>query len=345
MTKHTLADLKPDPRNARKHNPRNVGMIVDSLHQVGAARSIVIDEDNVILAGNGVVDAAAAAGIMDVRIIEESGNEIIAVRRSGLTAKQKTKLALFDNRTAELADWDVNILSDLDIDLAELFNEKELDALGLHDVKPIAWDDSELELLRADVPDAIWPTNNEWGVPLLDGNLQAKALAAPFGLWGALKRKSRMCGTWFFYTEDYRFEALWEDPSGVVNTKCVAVVEPNFSCYAEMPMAVGLWQIYRKRWLARYWQSFGIQIFADLNVNPKFYELNMLGIPQGWKAWATRGYVERWDDTVREYEMACERAGTDSILFVVYGGQQSTMPIKCQERGWLWVMEEMDSRG
>ena len=39
MTKRidTIADLKPDPENARKHNPRNLGMIVDALHSVGAA--------------------------------------------------------------------------------------------------------------------------------------------------------------------------------------------------------------------------------------------------------------------------------------------------------------------
>jgi len=212
-------------------------------------------------------------------------------------------------------------------------------------VEPIAWDDSELELSRTDVPDAIWPTDNGWGIPLLDVSLQANALAAPFGLWGAIKRKRRMSGTWFFYTEDYRFEALWKDPSDVVNTRCAAIVEPNFSCYAEMPMAYGLYQIYRKRWLARYWQTFGIKVFADLNVNPKFYDLNMLGIPQGWRAWATRGYENRWESTVAEYEMACERAGDDNILFVVYGGSQKVVQARCQERSWLWVQEEMDRHG
>jgi len=126
MTETTLADLKPDPRNARKHNPRNIGMIVDSLHQVGAARSIVIDEDNVILAGNGVIEAAAEAGIMDVRIIEASGNEIIAVKRSGLTPEQKTKLALFDNRTPELAEWNIDVLGELDLDLGDLWFDNEL---------------------------------------------------------------------------------------------------------------------------------------------------------------------------------------------------------------------------
>jgi len=57
-----IGQLKPDPRNARKHNPRNIGMIEAALHEVGAARSIVIDEDGVVLAGNGVVEAAALAG-------------------------------------------------------------------------------------------------------------------------------------------------------------------------------------------------------------------------------------------------------------------------------------------
>jgi hypothetical protein len=40
----SIADLTPDSANAREHNPRNTGVIVSALHQVGAARSIVIDE-------------------------------------------------------------------------------------------------------------------------------------------------------------------------------------------------------------------------------------------------------------------------------------------------------------
>ena len=59
----TLADLKPDPRNARRHNPRNVGMLEKALNEVGAARSIVIDEQGVVLAGNATIEAAGRAGI------------------------------------------------------------------------------------------------------------------------------------------------------------------------------------------------------------------------------------------------------------------------------------------
>ncbi len=121
----TIADLKPDKCNARKHTPRNIGMIEKSLQEVGAARSIVIDEDNNILAGNGTVEAAGNAGIEKMQIVETDGNEIVAVRRRGLSVDQKKKLALYDNRTAELADWNVEAIQELneEIDLSEIFDD------------------------------------------------------------------------------------------------------------------------------------------------------------------------------------------------------------------------------
>lgn len=127
-----IKDLKPDPQNRRSHNPRNVGMIVDGLHRVGAARSIVIDEDDVVLAGNGVIEAAAEAGITAVRIIEASGEEIIAVRRTGLSAEQKRALAIYDNRTSELATWDIDQLRQ--------------DAADGLDLQPF-WSDAEIAIL------------------------------------------------------------------------------------------------------------------------------------------------------------------------------------------------------
>ena len=129
-----IGDLKPDPKNARKHNPRNIGMIERALGEVGAARSIVVDEDGNVLAGNGVIEAAANAGIERVRVIDADGNEIIAVRRSGLTPEQKKKLAYYDNRTAEIADWDVEqIMTDVGagLDLSAMFTDVELAGLSM----------------------------------------------------------------------------------------------------------------------------------------------------------------------------------------------------------------------
>lgn len=133
----TIAQLKADPKNRRKHNERNIGMIVNSLQQVGAARSIVIDEDDNILAGNGTVEAAQLAGIERLKIVEADGEEIVAVRRRGLTDEQKRRLAILDNRSAELADWNIDqLLADVDagLDFDGIFGKAELEEL-LKDVR------------------------------------------------------------------------------------------------------------------------------------------------------------------------------------------------------------------
>ena len=109
----SLQDLKPDPRNARRRTSRSASLIAKSLEQFGAARSIVIDEYNRVLAGNGTIEGAKVAGIQKLRIVEADGTEIIAVRRSGLTEEQKVALAIADNRTSDLSEWDSDILQEL----------------------------------------------------------------------------------------------------------------------------------------------------------------------------------------------------------------------------------------
>lgn len=160
-----ISGLTPDPTNRRLHGTKNAGMMVNALHEVGFARSIVVDEAGVILAGNGIVEAAAEAGIERVQVVEADGETIVAVRRTGLTPEQKTRLALFDNRAAELAEWD---LEQLTRDLAEtpdllagLWQEEELAELlaGVNTPPPT---------LNGD-PDAVPPT--------------APAICQPGDLW------------------------------------------------------------------------------------------------------------------------------------------------------------------
>lgn len=137
-----IGQLRPDSKNARRHPMRNIGMIVDALHEVGAARSIVIDEAGTVLAGNGTIEAAAEAGIERVRVVDADGEEIIAVRRSGLTEEQKRRLALYDNRAADVAEWDASVLASLaedGIKLDDLFVQDEMDAIlgNVPDFEPV----------------------------------------------------------------------------------------------------------------------------------------------------------------------------------------------------------------
>ena len=141
----SINDLQNDHKNARKRTDLSSKLIKESLQKFGAARSIVIDENNRILAGNGTIAGAKAAGIKNLKVIETDGNEIIAVKRIGLTEDEKVGLALADNRTSDLSEWDLNMLEELsqehdlnpwfdNDDLKELLGETEvLPAEGLTD--------------------------------------------------------------------------------------------------------------------------------------------------------------------------------------------------------------------
>lgn len=126
-----ISELKSDHKNARRRTDRSSELIKESLQRYGAARSIVIDEENRILAGNGTIDGAKAAGIKNLRIIETDGDEIIAVKRTGLSEEQKVGLALADNRTADLSEWDQEMLHQLseEHDISPWFDQDDLDEL------------------------------------------------------------------------------------------------------------------------------------------------------------------------------------------------------------------------
>lgn len=118
-------------RNSGPPLHRSALLIAESLKRFGAARSIVIDENGRILAGNGTVEGAKAAGISKVRIIEAQGDELIAVKRSGLSEEQKIGLALADNRTSDLSEWDALMLEQLSEthDISPWFEPEDLNAL------------------------------------------------------------------------------------------------------------------------------------------------------------------------------------------------------------------------
>ncbi len=131
MADLSLGDLTPDTRNARRRTPRSASRISRSLERFGAARSIVIDEDGRVLCGNGTVEAAAEVGIDRVQVVECDGRSLIAVRRRGLSEAEKVELAIADNRSAELAEWNPEVLAELavEVDLGDWFRPAELESL------------------------------------------------------------------------------------------------------------------------------------------------------------------------------------------------------------------------
>lgn len=123
-----IAELTSDPRNARLHGEKNLKSVVDSLKRFGQQKPIVVDADGVVQAGNGTLAAA-----------KELGWTHIAISRTHLRGAEARAFALADNRTAELATWDVpELLAQLD----------ELEDAGIT-MDELAFDDTDLKALQA----------------------------------------------------------------------------------------------------------------------------------------------------------------------------------------------------
>ena len=99
--KREIDSLKFDPKNARKHDNKNIDAIKGSLTKFGQQKPIVIDKNNVIVAGNGTVMAA-----------KDLGWEHVNVVISELDSTHLKAYALADNKSSELAVWDDTILKE-----------------------------------------------------------------------------------------------------------------------------------------------------------------------------------------------------------------------------------------
>jgi DNA modification methylase len=110
--------LSASPHNARKHSERQVGEIANSMKRIGFTNPILIDERNMILAGEGRFRASKKLGL----------TSIPCVRLIGLSDKEKRTYMLSDNKIALNSTWDLEALS---IELREIMtSEIEIELTG-----------------------------------------------------------------------------------------------------------------------------------------------------------------------------------------------------------------------
>ena len=155
---NALSDLTPDTKNANKGTQRGRGLLEKSLRQHGAGRSVLVDRDGEIIAGNKTVEIAAEIDL-PIKVVQTNGEELVVVQRTDLKLESKDGrgLALADNRIAEIdLEWDTDnlqFLADTGVELGEWWNHIEIDRM---------FDSSLLELEQggaeaADIGDYVIP--------------------------------------------------------------------------------------------------------------------------------------------------------------------------------------------
>lgn len=104
-----IDDLSLDPNNARKHDDQNLKVIAESLKAFGQRKPIVVWR-NTVVAGNGTIVAARSLGWKEIEV---------ALIPDSWDADKVKAYALADNRSAELAEWDKEVLASQLIELEE----------------------------------------------------------------------------------------------------------------------------------------------------------------------------------------------------------------------------------
>ena len=146
------ADLIQDANNYRKHSDTNKARIRKSIDEAGLGRSVVIDADGVLVAGNGV------QSVIDkdtpVRVVETDGTELVVVKRTDLhmgDPRRKT-LALADNATSDDVEWDFDAIE------ADGWTEDEAGEWGVP-----SWNDDNAGI---DIDSLFEPSNTSKEKPL-----------------------------------------------------------------------------------------------------------------------------------------------------------------------------------
>ena len=100
VMERAIADIKPSPRNARKHSKKQIHLIAESMRKFGFVSAVLVDANGELVAGHGRLEAAKLLGL----------TEVPTVCLDHLDADQIRALRIADNRLAEHSSWDTEIL-------------------------------------------------------------------------------------------------------------------------------------------------------------------------------------------------------------------------------------------
>jgi DNA modification methylase len=171
IERRPLSSIKPNPRHARKHSSRQLGLLTENVREYGELHPLLVDEDNTLIDGHARLSVYQELGFDDAAVIEVAH----------LSAHQKRVLAISCNRLAELGEWNLDRLSVEFQDLLKL--DIDLGAIG--------FETPEIDQIIID-GEAAAVSENEETVPLPDE--EVPAVTQDGDLW-VLGEHRLLCGT------------------------------------------------------------------------------------------------------------------------------------------------------
>jgi hypothetical protein len=130
---------------------------------------------------------------------------------------------------------------------------------------------------------ALFPSGNGWGIPDLPATAWVPARLVAYNARREIQAAGPDAAVHFFL-DDYRFEVTWTKPErGLSRVRAVgAALIPDFSLWADVPLAMQLWQVYRSRWCGAWMLHHGIRVIPTISWStPDSYAFAFAGITPG----------------------------------------------------------------
>ena len=139
------------------------------------------------------------------------------------------------------------------------------------------WNQIKQRIDPLNLQKGIYESDNKYAIPTIHKDHLTVKHLLPFG-------NKKYHGTAHFFLDDFKFERVWNTPKKYIETlrQYQGVLSPDFSLYTDYPIAVQIWNVYRNRWLGRYWQEQGIQVIPTVGWStPESYDFCFEGIEHG----------------------------------------------------------------
>ena len=313
-----LDELKPYENNPR-FNDDAVEYVAKSIKEFGFKVPIVIDKNDVIVAGHTRYKASLELGL----------KEVPCIVADDLNDEQIKAFRLADNKVSEKAQWNFDLLDFelddiMDIDMSEFgFDEKDFE-VNKEDEDEYKVNERErtnqaynLELFD------ITNCDGKYQMPIINNdNYIPKDL---IGFNYAKTSDEKNVGI-HFYLDDYQFERIWNNPSEYIDTLAEydCILSPDFSLYLDMPYAMKIWNVYRSRLIGQYYQNCGIKVIPTISwAEKETFEFCFDGIPKGSIVSISTIGVKRNKDAMQIW-----KDGVDAMIehikpstIIIYGGE------------------------
>ena len=288
-----IKDLKPYAKNAKKHPKKQIEKIANSIEAFGMNDPIGIwGKDNLIVEGHGRLEALKQLGY----------DEVPCIRLDHLTDEERRAYTLAHNKVAE-SDWDFDLVNE------------EIDDILSFDMEDFGFEFVDEEKNKRDTQNkvegilnlnkATFPGVGKYDIPQLAPVYENEICEIKewIGFNYVLSDKEPEGKAVHFFIDDYQFQRLWNSPEKYMEklARYEAVLTPDFSPYADMPLATQIFNHYRKHWVGALMQEYGVKVVPTIRASRDERSLDFYldGEPKGGVVCISSMWTS--DDEAREY--------------------------------------------